>query len=397
MAQDGNTISPWQAGQLLALVPLLLLRVVTSLALKPNKGNLHWRQLIALRFLQSQRATLPQDILRWLIRRTSTGDGIRRYCAKHSISHHQVTLESAAIGEYATTTPPGVLHILTPKSNETSSEKGTILYFHGGGYVNPMREEAHMPLILKIVSASKASQVAILEYSLAPEHPYPTQTIQAIAALKHVLDKMSVPPEDIILAGDSAGGQMVGSVLAHIVRPCPYAAPLTLEAKGQAAKARLGGALLISPLTMLEIKPESYERNDGQDYLDKKQMGGFEGAWKPKNGEVWSDMCEGQGSKEVWDQVFRQNRGIVKKVMVTVGTAEVFLDCCREFAERFLQDAKAVKANRKTRWDEVYWDERDAVFVECEGEVHVQVALDCAVGYEGGLMMGAILGWLRSF
>lgn len=254
-----------------------------------------------------------------------------------------------------------------------------------------------MPFILKTVAASRASQVAILEYSLAPEHPYPTQTIQAVAALRHLLEKMSIRAENIILAGDSAGGQMVGSLLAHIARPCPYATPIKLGMKAQATKANLGGALLVSPLTKLEIKAESYAQNDGQDYLDKKQIGGFEGAWRPKHGEVWSDMCEGEGSKEVWDEVFRKEGGVVKKVMVTVGTAEVFLDSCREFVERFLQDGKVVKVDKGTRWDEICWDERGAVYVECEGEVHVQVALDCAVRYEGGLMLGAILGWLGSF
>ncbi|KAK4220321.1 Alpha/Beta hydrolase protein [Rhypophila decipiens] len=390
----GNETSAHKVGRFLAFVPLLFLRVLASLAVKPNKGNLHWRQLVALRFLQSQRATLPQDILQWYVRRTSTGEGVRGYCAKHGISHRQVTLESAAVGEHSTSTPPGILHILTPKSSKNEAERTnkTILYLHGGGYVNPMRSEAHMPFIIKIVSASRASQVAILEYSLAPEHPYPAQTIQAIAALNHVLNRMSIPAEEITIAGDSAGGQMVGSVLAHIVRPCPYALPISLP-KG----AKLGAALMISPLTVLEIKDESYIRNDGQDYLDKKQMGGFEAAWKPANGEVWADMCEGEGSKEVWDEVFRGTEGgVVTRVMVTVGTAEVFLDCCREFAKSFLRAEKTVRVGQGTNLGELDWN-KEHLYVECEGEVHVQVALDSAVGYEGGLMMAAILGWLKSF
>ena len=58
-----------------------------------------------------------------------------------------------------------------------------------------------------------------LEYSLVPEARYPTQIQQLALAYEHIL--MTVSPENIVLAGDSAGGTIIFSLLLHISRPCP--------------------------------------------------------------------------------------------------------------------------------------------------------------------------------
>jgi len=46
--------------------------------------------------------------------------------------------------------------------------------------------------------------------------------------------------------------------------------------------------------------------------------------------------------------------------------------------------------------DEKLFEGKDYMLIECEGEVHVQPALDCAVMYEGGLMMKGIMGWMTA-
>ena len=85
----------------------------------------------------------------------------------------------------------------------------TILYFHGGGYA--FFAKAHINMIGHIASAAKARTFA-LDYRLAPEHPYPAQLEDAYAAYEALLDS-KCEPRNLILAGDSAGGHLVLSLL----------------------------------------------------------------------------------------------------------------------------------------------------------------------------------------
>jgi hypothetical protein len=77
---------------------------------------------------------------------------------------------------------------------------------------------------------------------------------------------------------------------------------------------------------------------------------------------------------------------------VTVGTAEIFLECCRVFAQEYVQ-AKTIAARKDM--DFGVFEGMDAVLAECEGEVHVQPALDSVVGYDNGVMEQAIMSWLK--
>ncbi|KAL1836184.1 hypothetical protein VTJ49DRAFT_5465 [Mycothermus thermophilus] len=284
------------------------------------------------------------------------------------------------------------LGVLTPVVGSTDENQvgPTVLYIHGGGYVNPLRGPAHMPFIMECATACGARNVVILEYGLAPEHPYPAQLVHCVAALRHLLQPtapgMNLRPEDVVLAGDSAGGQLVGALLAHIAYPSPYAAPLQLD--GQ-----LRAALLVSPFVRLPPPGSgSYESNHGRDYLTRLQVNMFKAAWGAREDEVWANLCGAEGPGKVWSQVFGCGSSrLVRKVMVTVGTAEIFLDCCRTFSREHVQ-AEVIAANKDTEFS--VFEGQDAVFVECEGEVHVQPALDTAVGYDGGVMKRAIMSWL---
>lgn len=300
--------------------------------------------------------------------------------------HTATTAHGASQGDI----PAPTLHFLTPASVNDDGSGPTLLYFHGGGFVNPLRGPAHMPFIMGCATACGAKQAAILEYSLAPEHPYPAQLVQCIAALRYLLGEMSLRPDEVVLGGDSAGGQLVGALLAHIVQPAPYAAPVKLDGKFRAA-------LFVSPFVRLPPKAgnfDSYETNGQKDYINRPQVDEFMAAFKGKDDEIWTDLCGAKGSDDVWSRVFaRGPHGLVHKVMITAGTAEILLDCCRVFAEAHVR-AETVVANRDTDYRAI--EGKDMVLAECEGEVHVQVALDSAVGYNKGSMEQAIMSWLAS-
>ncbi|WP_236795162.1 alpha/beta hydrolase [Amycolatopsis sp. GM8] len=80
---------------------------------------------------------------------------------------------------------------------------GTLLYLHGGSHV------VGSPRTALGVTAGLVVRAGIpgisLDYRLAPEHPFPADVEDVVAAYRELLDQ-GHPPESIAFAGDSAGG-----------------------------------------------------------------------------------------------------------------------------------------------------------------------------------------------
>lgn len=78
-----------------------------------------------------------------------------------------------------------------------------VLYLHGGGYIMGSRN-THRGLAGRIARAG-AARVLLPEYRLAPEHPFPA-AVEDATACWHWLIEQGYKPENIAIAGDSAGG-----------------------------------------------------------------------------------------------------------------------------------------------------------------------------------------------
>ncbi|HET9926093.1 MAG TPA: alpha/beta hydrolase [Methylomirabilota bacterium] len=122
-----------------------------------------------------------------------------------------------------------------------------VLYLHGGGYVigSP---RSHRHLAAAIASAAAASAL-LLDYRLAPEHPYPAAVDDAIAAYRWLLDQ-GIAPEHVVIAGDSAGGGLTVA---------------TLLALREARVPLPAGGVCISPWVDLTCSGESYRTKAGVD------------------------------------------------------------------------------------------------------------------------------------
>ena len=81
-----------------------------------------------------------------------------------------------------------------------------VLHVHGGAYVVGAYE-THRELAARIGRASRA-RVALLEYRLAPEWPFPAALDDVIAAVKELVEG-GIAPARLALVGDSAGGGLV--------------------------------------------------------------------------------------------------------------------------------------------------------------------------------------------
>ncbi len=93
-----------------------------------------------------------------------------------------------------------------------SEPEKIILYLHGGGYIFCSIHTTHKDMLWRLSAASKCRVFAI-DYRLAPENPYPAAVDDAVSAYQWLLDQ-GYKPENIAVAGDSAGGGLTyGSVL----------------------------------------------------------------------------------------------------------------------------------------------------------------------------------------
>jgi len=124
-----------------------------------------------------------------------------------------------------------------------SDESRVLLYLHGGGYLLGSIS-THRSLAARIAEAA-GIRALIIDYRLAPEHPFPAALEDAVAAYDFLLDQ-GFAPERVAIGGDSAGG---GLAIASLValrdsnRPLPGAAialsPWTdLDATGESILAR---------------------------------------------------------------------------------------------------------------------------------------------------------------
>lgn len=87
--------------------------------------------------------------------------------------------------------------VLTPSN---ASDERAILYLHGGGYIVGSTR-THRALGAHLADAS-GCPVYLLDYRLAPEHPYPAALDDAEAAF----NKLAAEFDEVAVAGDSAGG-----------------------------------------------------------------------------------------------------------------------------------------------------------------------------------------------
>jgi acetyl esterase/lipase len=102
----------------------------------------------------------------------------------------------------------------------------TVLYLHGGGYVlgSAFGYQPHAGAL----AAAAQTGVLVPDYRLAPEHPFPAAVDDALSAYRWLRDQ-GVAADRITVAGDSAGGGLVMSLLLTLKRerePYPGAAVL---------------------------------------------------------------------------------------------------------------------------------------------------------------------------
>lgn len=89
--------------------------------------------------------------------------------------------------------------------NRAHMKKYVILYCHGGGYMTG--SSLYARTLTSKLAISTCMDVLCFDYSLAPENPYPAALLDAVKAWDYLM-LLGYGARDIIVAGDSAGGNM---------------------------------------------------------------------------------------------------------------------------------------------------------------------------------------------
>ncbi len=127
------------------------------------------------------------------------------------------------------------------------TRRGVILYLHGGGYVAGNLEYAKG--FGTVLAERYGIRVFCPAYRLAPEFPFPAAVEDACESFEYLLN-CGFLPQEILLAGESAGGGLIFS--------------LCLARKGQ-HKSLPAGILAISPWSDLTASGTSYIENKEKD------------------------------------------------------------------------------------------------------------------------------------
>ena len=98
----------------------------------------------------------------------------------------------------------------------------TVVWIHGGAWISGSKE--NVDPYLRILAAEGYTTIGV-NYTIGPEGVYPLAVHQLDAALAYIdehADELGVDPDQIVLAGDSAGAQLA-SQMATLITSADYA------------------------------------------------------------------------------------------------------------------------------------------------------------------------------
>ncbi|WP_229052551.1 alpha/beta hydrolase [Aeromicrobium sp. Leaf350] len=142
----------------------------------------------------------------------------------------------------------------------SDSPRGTVIYFHGGGFV--LGEIDGYDTLARTLAAAADTTVILIGYRLAPEHPFPGPVDDAWDAFQWATSQFADVPgsaEPWVVAGDSAGGNLA-------INTALRAADVGLE---------IAAALLIYPVTDTDSGRPSYVDPQNQQLITRDSMRWF--------------------------------------------------------------------------------------------------------------------------
>jgi acetyl esterase/lipase len=203
--------------------------------------------------------------------------------------------------------------------------EGIMLYLHGGAYALGAIDSCRA-FVARLSRACGVRGLAV-EYSLAPEHPFPEGLNDVVAVYQWLLDQ-GRDPQQIVIAGDSAGAGLA------------LAAQLALRDAGLPQPA---ATVCLSPWSDLTLSGDTILSKAGVDPIFEthtlhKYADYYSGDHDPAHPLISPQLADFRG---------------FPPLLVQVGTDEILLDDARQLAENA---KKAGVSVRLEIWDGLFHD-----------------------------------------
>ena len=228
-----------------------------------------------------------------------------------------------------------------PKLFQPGGETTVILHFHGGSFLWGTSRQSDCGATASQILKRISGTALFVQYRLAsdPTCHFPAAVQDAVTAYKHLLD-MNIPASNIVISGDSAGGNVAIALLRYISSPEGDSLPSPLAA--------LLWSPSVDPATQRNPKSIDLHRNNRTDYITGLTLVWSVNAYVPKSmdpSDPWFSPLQHPFSTEV-------------PLWIMVGGAEVLYNTIVGFAGRM----RSVKGNKVTVY-EVPNAPHDIVFV----------------------------------
>lgn len=187
----------------------------------------------------------------------------------------------------------------------SAGNQAVIMYLHGGGYT--MGSPQTHAGFTGVLSQLSGIRILSVDYRLAPENPYPAAIDDAVSAYRWLL-RQGVPPQSIVMGGDSAGGGLT------------FATLLKLKENGEPLPV---AAFAISPWVDLAVTGETVEINAYIDPMITLSGLYYMSGLYAGNADVRAPLIS---------PLYADLTGL-PPVMIHVGTSEVLLSDSQRIAE----------------------------------------------------------------
>ncbi|KAL7762823.1 hypothetical protein ACKLNR_006181 [Fusarium oxysporum f. sp. zingiberi] len=202
--------------------------------------------------------------------------------------------------------------------------KYIIINFHGGGFAmdgTVQHLEFWTDVREELLSAGINTASYYPMYTLIPQASYPVQFDQAVEALRYVLEDLGRSPQDVILAGDSAGGNLCLAILSHLSHQSG-------DVSGLEVSSPLKGMILMSPWLSFKTSWPSMKQNIDKDIDSLEAL------------EEWSGDYLNHRTSDNYAEAIRADRewwmnALVERTLVVAGADEVFVDPVTLWIETF--------------------------------------------------------------
>jgi len=167
--------------------------------------------------------------------------------------------------------PKGAVHARIVRPRNAADIMPAVMFFHGGGWIAG-GHDTHDRLIKEIAVAARAA-VIFVEFSRAPETPFPLPVEEAYAATAYVANHAShvnVDGARIAVMGDGAGGNIAAAV-----------AILAKQRRGP----KIALQVLFYPITAANFDSASYRHWRNGPWLTRNAMERFWAAYLPSVGD----------------------------------------------------------------------------------------------------------------